>query len=93
MPYLVDSDLVILHLGDIPDVAELLDQLTSDGLAVSVISYMEAVEGLRRSADPAAAQANRKQFFEGIVQRGAGLPSAMLQGCECCFDVAVVGFP
>ncbi len=48
MKYLVDSDWLIDYLGNNPEAIRLLQQLYDDGIALSVISYMEALEGIRR---------------------------------------------
>jgi tRNA(fMet)-specific endonuclease VapC len=56
MPYLVDSDWVIDHLANVPAAADLLVRLARDGIAISIITYMEAYQGVLRSADPAAAR-------------------------------------
>lgn len=57
MPYLLDSDWVVDHLADLPAAHGLLDQLSPDGIAVSIITYLEAYEGVERSQDWQAAEA------------------------------------
>ena len=57
MPYLIDSDWVIDLLDDVPAALELLDRLASEGIAMSVITYMEAYQGTERNPDPREAQA------------------------------------
>src|SRR6266487_2182546 len=59
MPYLIDSDVVIDHLADVKAATELLEQLATDGIAVSIITYMEAYQGVLRSPHQTRA---RKQF-------------------------------
>ena len=49
MPYLIDSDVVIDHLAAVPAATQLLEQLATDGIAVSIITYMEAYQGVLRS--------------------------------------------
>jgi len=49
MPYLVDSDWVIDHLANVPAAVELLSRLARDGIAISIITYMEAYQGILRS--------------------------------------------
>ena len=44
MPYLVDSDWVIDHLANVPEAVQLLDRLAQDGIAISIITYMEAFQ-------------------------------------------------
>jgi tRNA(fMet)-specific endonuclease VapC len=59
MPYLIDSDVVINHLADVPVATKLLAHLATDGIAVSIITYMEAYQGVLRSPHQTRA---RKQF-------------------------------
>ena len=54
MPHLLDSDLVIDHVANDPDAVRLVDQLAPGQLAMSVVSYMEAFQGVGRGPDPAA---------------------------------------
>jgi predicted nucleic acid-binding protein len=49
MPYLIDSDVVIDHLADVPAATTLLEQLVTEGIAVSIITYMEAYQGVLSS--------------------------------------------
>lgn len=49
MAYLIDSDWVIDHLGSVLEANELLDGLAQEGIAISVITYMESYQGLLRS--------------------------------------------
>lgn len=49
MAYLVDSDFVIDHLANVPEVSQLLESLAEEGIAISVITYMEAYQGTLRS--------------------------------------------
>jgi tRNA(fMet)-specific endonuclease VapC len=52
MAYLIDSDVVIDHLADDPAAQRLLDQLTPDGLTISMITYMEVYQGTLLSPNP-----------------------------------------
>lgn len=52
MAYLLDTDLVIDHLGADPDAVHLVGRVSSRGLAMSAVSYMEAYQGIDRGADP-----------------------------------------
>ena len=45
MAYLVDSDWLIDYLAGAPDALQLLERLSDAGLAISVITYMEAYQG------------------------------------------------
>jgi tRNA(fMet)-specific endonuclease VapC len=66
MPYLIDSDWVIDHLDDVPQAVELLDQLAADGIAISMITYMEVFQGLLRSPNPQEAQAKLDRFLDAV---------------------------
>lgn len=66
MAYLVDSDWVIDHLAGNPDARDLLDSLASEGIAVSIITYMEAYEGLLISATPRHAQYAFDTFMASV---------------------------
>ncbi len=57
MPYLIDTDWIIDHLAQVPAAEALLSELAVEGIAISVISYMEAYQGTLRSPDPASAHA------------------------------------
>ncbi|GIV79646.1 MAG: hypothetical protein KatS3mg050_4040 [Litorilinea sp.] len=67
MPYLIDSDWVIDHLSDVQDAAELLSRLAAEGIAISIITYMEVYQGVIRSPDPVQAQERFDALLEGIV--------------------------
>ena len=52
MSYLVDTTHVVDHLHDDPDVVQLLGTLTPDGIAASIITYLEAFQGTLRLQRP-----------------------------------------
>ena len=64
MPYLIDTDWVIDHLAGVPEASELLDTLIQEGIAISIITYMEAFQGTEREPDPQAAQVKLDAFLE-----------------------------
>ncbi len=66
MPHLIDSDWVIDHLEDIPAAVELLDKLTADGIAISIITYMEVFQGIDRSPNPHEARRKFEAFIGGV---------------------------
>src|SRR5262245_45596140 len=76
MPYLIDTDWVIDHLENIPEAVALLDSLADEGIAVSVITYMEALQGIRRSPDPQQAQARFDAFFGNVPVLSFSIPEA-----------------
>jgi tRNA(fMet)-specific endonuclease VapC len=52
LSYLIDTDWVIDHFHSVEKVVEKLEELASDGLAVSIISLAELYEGIYYSTDP-----------------------------------------
>jgi predicted nucleic acid-binding protein len=55
VPYLLDSDFVIDYLEEMPGATRLYPELSREGIAVSVVTFMEAYEGTLVAEDPAAA--------------------------------------
>jgi predicted nucleic acid-binding protein len=49
MPYLVDSNVVIDHLAAVPEASQFLDRFAQDGIVMSIVTYMEAFQGVVRS--------------------------------------------
>ena len=66
MPYLIDSDVVIDHLADVSTATTLLEQLAAEGIAVSIITYMEAYQGVLRSPHPTKARKQFEAFLETV---------------------------
>jgi tRNA(fMet)-specific endonuclease VapC len=66
MPYLIDSDVVIDHLADVAAATQLLEQLATDGIAVSIITYMKAYQGVLRSPHSAIARKQFEAFLETV---------------------------
>lgn len=63
MVYLIDSDIVIDHLDGVVAATALLDRLSVDGIAISVVTYMEVYQGIRHSPNPASTQAKLDTFL------------------------------
>ena len=57
MPYLIDSDVLIAQRESQPGALVLLEQLASQGLAISIVTYMEVYQGTLGAADPIPPQA------------------------------------
>ena len=53
MPYLIDSDIVIDHFANVQAANQLLKNLAPEGIAISVITYMEAYQGVSCKSSPA----------------------------------------
>src|SRR5918992_5631595 len=67
MPYLVDSNIVIDHLADIPTASAHLEQLALDGIAISIVTYMEAFQGVAQSPSPRQAREKFHAFLTGVL--------------------------
>jgi tRNA(fMet)-specific endonuclease VapC len=67
MPYLVDSNIVIDHLADIPTASALLEQLALDGIAISIVTYMEAFQGVEQSPNLRYAREKFHAFLAGVL--------------------------
>ncbi len=66
MSYLLDSDWVIDHLANEPAATQLLAQLAPAGIAISVVTFMEALEGILRSPNPRQARAGFDAFLANV---------------------------
>jgi tRNA(fMet)-specific endonuclease VapC len=66
MAYLIDSDVVIDQLAGDPAARQLLERLASDGLKISMITYMEVYQGTLVSPGPAQAQAKLDAFLAEV---------------------------
>ncbi len=82
MPYLIDSNWVIPYLDGDPTALQLLQQLAPDGIAISIITYLEIYHGVLRAPDPAQAEAQIQAFLDtapllpltlAVARRCAGL--------------------
>lgn len=67
MRSLVDTDVVIDALTRAQNATALLDSLSDDGLAISIVSVGELYDGTNRSADPAAAVGDIHAFLAGYT--------------------------
>ena len=66
MPYLIDTDWMIDRLDDVPEAAALLDTLSSEGIAVSIITYLELYQGVLRSEDRHASERHLDGLLDAI---------------------------
>ena len=76
MPYLIDSDILIAQREGQPGTLALLERLATEGLAISIITYMEVYQGTLRSPDPVRAQAGLATFLAGVPVVPFSLDSA-----------------
>ena len=79
MPYLIDTDWVIDLLASVPEAVQLLDRLAQDGIAISIITYMEAYQGVERSPHPEEAQNKLRAFLDSLPV--VSLSPAVAQRC------------
>jgi len=66
MPYLLDSDIVIDHLENVPDAVQLVSRLAPSGITMSIITYMEAYQGILRSPDRVVAEQRFSSFVHAV---------------------------
>ena len=66
MTYLVDSNWLILALHGEPEAVAFVDALLNDGVAINMVIYMEAFQGLDREPDPERAKAQFQQLLTQI---------------------------
>jgi len=66
MPYLIDSDWAIDLLASVPEALQLLDRLAQDGIAISIITYMEVYQGVERSPRPAEVQSKLRALVDSV---------------------------
>jgi len=70
MKYLVDTDWVADYLQGRPAARTLLQQLSKDGIAISIITYSEIYEGILSGYNPQAG----KQVFHRFLKGATVLP-------------------
>ncbi|MGI8643496.1 MAG: type II toxin-antitoxin system VapC family toxin [Thermomicrobiales bacterium] len=83
MSYLIDTDVVINYLYGQPDAVGLLANLRRHGLGVSVLTYMEVVEGLGDGHRTRVVRRGFKQFMRRtrvyVVSRHIAERTAMIR--------------
>jgi predicted nucleic acid-binding protein len=79
MPYLIDSDWVIPYLADAPWAQMLLGQLTAEGLAISIVTYLEVYEGVLSSPTPREAETKFQALLRGVLV--IGISQAIARRC------------
>jgi tRNA(fMet)-specific endonuclease VapC len=67
MPYLVDSNVVIDHLAAVPEASQFLDRFAQDGIVMSIVTYMEAFQGVVRSEHPEEASEKFHAFADKVL--------------------------
>ena len=66
MTYLLDTDWVVDHLAGRSEAVDLVATLAPDGIAISIITYVEVFEGILGGRDPRQAERVLRQFLEGV---------------------------
>jgi len=66
MPYLIDSDILIDHFANLKEATRLLEHLAIEGIAISIITYMETFQGVLRSPHPESTQTIFQEFFQTV---------------------------
>ena len=75
----IDTDWVIDLLASVPEAVQLLDRLAQDGIAISIITYMEAYQGVERSPHPEEAQNKLSALLDSLPV--VSLSPAVAQRC------------
>ena len=66
MHVLLDSDVTIDVEAGLPSTRTMVEPFLADGVAISVITFMEVYQGLLRLPDPKLATVVLRQFLEGV---------------------------
>jgi len=66
MSYLLDTNIVLYQFADIPDAVSLVSRLAPQGIAMSIITYMELYQSTLRAPDPAHAQAQLRAYLSSV---------------------------
>jgi len=67
MLYFLDSDIVNDHLAENRAATALLEQLAPEGIAVSIITYMETYQGVLRGPQPESARSKFHTFLTTVA--------------------------
>src|SRR5919202_6110114 len=67
MGYLIDTDWVVDHLAGDEYANRLLSQLSEEGIAISIITYIEVYQGVLRSPTPHDAERKLQAFVETVA--------------------------
>lgn len=66
MPYLIDTDWAIDYLAGVPESQDLLDHLVDEGIAISIVTFMEIYQGVLRTPDPLRTEEQVAAFLESV---------------------------
>lgn len=74
MTYIIDSDWVADFLKGTPEALSLLQRLAPSGLAISVVTYGEILEGIHYGSDPERHRRDFQQFLRFVDIVGLDTP-------------------
>lgn len=66
MSYLIDSDVIIYHLNGVAAATQLLRRLFLDDPAISVITYVEVLDGVQSGSNPQVAHVRLEALIERV---------------------------
>ncbi len=66
MKYLIDTDWVIDHIQGNPTATSLIASLAPDGIAISIITFLEIYEGIYTSANPRQTEQLVRVFLQTV---------------------------
>jgi len=80
--YLIDTDWAIHYLNGSPPIVKRLNQLSDQGLALSLLSLAELYEGVFYSTNPERNDSNLHDFLRGITLIGIDEETCRIFGRE-----------
>jgi tRNA(fMet)-specific endonuclease VapC len=66
MSSLLDTNIVLYHLAGIPEAVSLVSRLAAEGIAVSIVTYMELYQSTLRRAGQAPSEAKLAEFLNSV---------------------------
>ena len=79
MTYLIDSDVLVSYLEGDRDAVTLINGLMPAGIAISIVTYMEAFQGVLRSSNPVSRELRHAE----VVHSMSVLPSTESTARSC----------
>src|SRR5947209_17686472 len=66
MSYLLDTNIVLYQLAGVPDAVSLVSSLAPQGIAISIVTYMEVYQSTLRAADPTEADVELSGYLASV---------------------------
>lgn len=66
MPYLLDTNILLYQVAGVPEPVSLVSSLAPDGIAISIVTYMEVYQSTLRAANPAEAQVRLTEYLDSV---------------------------